>query len=121
MGNFGTKNSLLPLQPTFDSIGVNIGQFNLKISNITSFKCPASFCLNNILIVGCQWGRETTIWGADRASVIVSSGWEPKKLYPTKISTLHNGLRVNFEAKIKTIVVQNFETKIKTVDVQKIK
>ena len=51
----------------------------------------------------------------------MSSGWEPKKLYPAKTSTLHTGLRVNFEDNIKTIDVQNFETKIKTADVQKIK
>ena len=120
-GNLNTKNSLLPLQSTLDSIGVNIGQLNLKISNITSLICPVLFYLNNIPIVRCQWRRKTTIYGADRGSVIVSSGWEPKILYPAKILTLHDILRLNFEAKIKAIHVQNFEVKIKTVDVQKIK
>ena len=51
----------------------------------------------------------------------MSSAWEPKKLYSAKISTLHNGLQVNFEAKIKAIEVQNFEAKIETFDVEKIK
>ena len=51
----------------------------------------------------------------------MSSGWEPKKLDPAKISILHNGLRVNFEAKIKTFDVQDFESKSKTIDIQKIK
>ena len=51
-GKLWHKKYLLPLQSTLDSIGVNTGQCNLKISNITSFKCAVLFFLNNILIVG---------------------------------------------------------------------